>query len=252
MLRYSYSNQPTIIWWNLVRLGEALAELFCAENPDSPEFIKEGLSNAPEEAVNAWIAKAEKLIGEAGDHYKSTFMAEYSKTWASRLGFKDDRGEKDVDEIYAPMLDVLKAGGLDFHHFFRKLAGLPLLSASAKELADELFNATSCSKDAAEDLQKWVEKYQARLKQEGWEGKEEELKKELLAKNPKFVARGWVLEEVIERVEKKGERGILDEVMRMVANPFQENWEGVNEEWAEKMCGEVPGRKVGMQCSCSS
>lgn len=233
-------------------MGEALAELFCAENPDSPEFMKEGLSNAPEEAINAWVAKAEKLIGEAGDLYKTQFMAEYSKTWAGRLGIKNDMGEKDVDELYAPMLDVLKAGGLDFHHFFRKLAGMPLLSASAKELADELFDTTSCSKDAAEDLEKWIAKYQARLREEGWKGEAEELKKELLAKNPKFVPRGWVLEEVIERVEKKGEREILKEIMRMVENPFAEKWEGVTEEWAEKICGDVPGRKVSMQCSCSS
>ncbi|RAL66372.1 hypothetical protein DID88_006041 [Monilinia fructigena] len=27
MLRYSYRNQPTVIWWNLVRLGESLGEL---------------------------------------------------------------------------------------------------------------------------------------------------------------------------------------------------------------------------------
>lgn len=179
-------------------------------------------------------------------------MEEYSKTWAARLGIKNDRGERDVDDLYAPMLDVLKGGELDFHHFFRRLAGMPLLSASAKELADKLYDAISCSKNAAQDLEKWVGKYQARLKEEGWEGRDEELKKELLAKNPKFVPRGWVLEEVIERVEKKGEREILNEIMRMVENPFAEKWEGVTEEFAEKMCGDVPGRKVSMQCSCSS
>lgn len=27
MLRYSYKNQPSVIWWNLVRLGESMGEL---------------------------------------------------------------------------------------------------------------------------------------------------------------------------------------------------------------------------------
>jgi len=44
MLRYSYRNQPTIIWWNLVRLGESLGELIgIGAGVDNEEFVEKGV-----------------------------------------------------------------------------------------------------------------------------------------------------------------------------------------------------------------
>ena len=44
MLRYSYRNQPTIIWWNLVRLGESLGELMgIGADVDTEEFVEKGV-----------------------------------------------------------------------------------------------------------------------------------------------------------------------------------------------------------------
>jgi serine/tyrosine/threonine adenylyltransferase len=65
------------------------------------------------------------------------------------------------------------------------------------------------------------------------------------------VLRNWILEEVIERVEKKGERDILQRVLAMALEPFREEWGGVREE-EERFCGVVPKYKSGLQCSCSS
>lgn len=60
-----------------------------------------------------------------------------------------------------------------------------------------------------------------------------------------------MLDELIERVEKKGERDILQGVMKMALNPFEEEW-GWNKDEEERFCGDVPLFKSGMQCSCSS
>lgn len=66
-----------------------------------------------------------------------------------------------------------------------------------------------------------------------------------------FVPRSWVLDELIDRVEKKGERDILPAIMKLILDPFQENW-GWNEAEEERFCGDVPKYKGMMQCSCSS
>ena len=40
-----------------------------------------------------------------------------------------------------------------------------------------------------------------------------------------FVPRSWILDEVIERVEKKGDRKILGRVMHMALHPFDDEWD---------------------------
>jgi len=66
-----------------------------------------------------------------------------------------------------------------------------------------------------------------------------------------FIPRSWILDELIERVEKKNEREILPQIMKLALNPFQETWEW-NAEEEERFCGDVPKYKGMLQCSCSS
>ena len=66
-----------------------------------------------------------------------------------------------------------------------------------------------------------------------------------------FIPRSWILDELIERVEKKHEREILPQIMKLALNPFQESWEW-NAEEEERFCGDVPKYKGMLQCSCSS
>jgi hypothetical protein len=60
-----------------------------------------------------------------------------------------------------------------------------------------------------------------------------------------------VLDELIERVERKEERDVLQGIMKMALDPFGESW-GWNESEEERFCGDVPKYKGMMQCSCSS
>ena len=65
------------------------------------------------------------------------------------------------------------------------------------------------------------------------------------------MPRSWILDEVINRVEKKGDRDILPAVMKLALNPFEEHW-GWNEGEEERFCGDVPKYRGLLQCSCSS
>jgi uncharacterized protein YdiU (UPF0061 family) len=74
--------------------------------------------------------------------------------------------------------------------------------------------------------------------------------------NPKFVLRQWILEEIITKT--KSEKGVgvedkemLDMVLKMVLEPFNEEW-GFDKGEEERLCGDVPKIERGFQCSCSS
>ena len=260
MLRYSYKNQPTIIWWNLVRLGESLGELIGAgEKADSEEFKNDGVK---EEQMEIVVKRAEAAIEAAGEEYKTVFLAEYKRLMTARLGLKQFKGD-DFEVLYSEFLDCLEALELDFNHAFRRLSHISFEDIDTddkrKEVAGRFFHKEGLSglagpeDEARTRLGKWLEKWAERVK-EDWpnspEAREERLAA-MRAVNPKFIPRSWVLDELIDRVEKKGEREILGRVMEMALNPFQEEW-GWDREEEERFCGDVPRYQRAMQCSCSS
>ncbi|KAG6017025.1 hypothetical protein E4U43_002470 [Claviceps pusilla] len=271
MLRYSYRNQPTIIWWNLVRLGEALGELMGAAGlVDEATFISEGVKEDQQEEI---VSRAEKLIMQTGDEYKETFLNEYKKLMTARLGLRQLK-KSDFNDLFSSALDTLEAYELDFNHFFRRLSHIHLSDitshAARKEKAALFFHKEGVNEDdeARERLANWLEKWRARVV-EDWkddreqvsEARDQERQRAMKRVNPNFVPRGWVLDEVIRRVEKEGERDVLNRIMHMALNPFEDEWDGKmfdgveykgNGEEEQRWVGDVPRPGRAMQCSCSS
>ena len=258
-LRYSYKNQPSIIWWNLVRLGESMGELIgSGDKVDDKEFVEEGVSEAfaPE-----LIKRAETIIQNVGEEYKTVFLAEYTRLMRARLGLVSER-ESDFQELFSELLDTLEALELDFNHFFRRLSTIKVSDLETEEQRKEkaalFFHAegmTSTSSFtesmARERVATWLSKWVARVQQDwgrdGDAGREEKMKQ----LNPKFIPRSWILDEIIQRVEHGGERDVLNRAMNMAEHPFEEVWGGDREE-EERWCGDVPRQGRMMQCSCSS
>ena len=259
MLRYSYKNQPSIIWWNLVRLGETLGELLgSGPKVDDEEFVNKGVleSWAPE-----LIKRAETLIMNAGEEYKAVFMAEYKRLMRLRLGLLSTQ-ETDFDQLFSELLDTLEALELDFTHFFRRLSSVKLAELDSddgrKAVAARFFHAegmastTGYSEDKArERMAAWLEAWAARVKTDWGAGSDTDRETAMKKVNPKFIPRSWVLDEIIQRVEKEHDRDVLQKVMRMVEAPFAEHWGG-DEAEEERWCSDVPRQGRGMQCSCSS
>ncbi|KND94454.1 hypothetical protein TOPH_01109 [Tolypocladium ophioglossoides CBS 100239] len=267
MLRYSYKNQPTIIWWNLVRFGEAIGELMgMGAQVDDATFVAEGVKEGQEDGI---VARAEKLITQAGEEYKATFLAEYKSLMTARLGLRHFE-ESDFDELFSSGLDTMEALELDFNHFFRRLSGLKMedisTPAARKEMASVFFHKEGAPKSvgdrgAREQLATWLEKWHARVTEDWKAGKDKERIQSMKGVNPNFVPRGWILDEVIRRVEKDGERDVLDRIMHMALNPFEDEWDGktfngvawkgdAKEE--QRWIGDVPRAERALQCSCSS
>lgn len=256
-LRYSYRNQPSIIWWNLVRLGESLGELIGAgPQCDEIEFVEKGVSEtfAPE-----LIKRAEGIIQNVGEEYKTVFLAEYTRLMRLRLGLKTEQ-ESDFQTLFSDLLDCLQELELDFNHFFRRLSSIRIAELesleSRKDVARRFFHSegmtltSGFTEEVAKDrLAQWLDKWAGRIKEEGGHDTTREI--DMKKVNPKFIPRSWVLDEIIQRVDKGGERDVLKRVMRMAEAPFEDHWGGDAQE-EERWCGDVPREGRGMQCSCSS
>lgn len=257
-LRYCYKSQPSVIWWNLVRLGESFAELIGAgPQVDDEPFISNGVTEAfaPE-----LIKRAETIITNVGEEYKAVFMHEYTKLMRSRLGLLS-RQENDFDELFSELLDTMETLELDFNHFFRRLSSIKASDIASedqrKHAAGRFFHAEGVTglgiteKSARARVGQWLEKWRIRVVGDWGESRDEEREKAMKAVNPKFMPRSWVLDEVIQRVEHGGERDVLSRIMNMSLNPFEEQW-GMDAEEEKRWTGDVPRGNRQMMCSCSS
>ncbi|KAM7209525.1 Uncharacterized ACR, YdiU/UPF0061 family domain containing protein [Naviculisporaceae sp. PSN 640] len=285
-LRYSYRNQPTIIWWNLVRLGEALGELMGA-GPlvDDPSFLENGLKD--ESAAEPIIARAEKIITQVGEEYKHVFLTEYKRLVQARLGLLTHK-ESDFDQLFSNLFDLMADLSLDFNHFFRRLSTIPISSIDTEESRLEksrIFfpkdyatttSSTVPQSDGQKKLAEWLAAWRTRIIQdwgslEDWASsssvtpeKDQERMAAMKSVNPNFIPRGWILDEIIKRVEKGGERDVLRRAMHMALHPFEDTWTGNNNgtetetgyqgdaEEEQRWVGDVPTMGRAMQCSCSS
>jgi len=261
-LRYSYKNQPSVIWWNLVRLGESMGELIGAgEKVDDPTFVEKGVEEAFAPEV---IKRAETLIQAAGEEYKTLFLAEYTRLMRLRLGLRSEQ-ETDFEHLFSELLDTLEALELDFNHFFRRLSSVTLFDLRTEDLRKEkaslFFHAEGLTHTAGitdtaarERMAAWLEKWRSRVQLDWGDDGDGEREVAMKAVNPKFIPRSWVLDEIIKRVEFEGDREVIGRVMRMVGAPFEDGWGFGDQEGgeAERWCGDVPRGGRGMQCSCSS
>ncbi|KAF5510675.1 UPF0061 protein [Colletotrichum siamense] len=262
MLRYSYRNQPTIIWWNLVRFGEALGELIGAgAGVDEDTFVNQGVEESQAEVL---VGRAEKLIMQVGEEYKALFLAEYKRLMTLRVGLKNFK-DSDFDDLFSGILDTMETHELDFNHFFRRLSSVKLSQiadeAGRKEVAARFFHAEGVTDKGRADVASWLDKWRARVVEDWGEDKDDERVAAMKAVNPNFIPRGWVLDEIIKRVEKEDERDVLKRVMHMALNPFADSWDGAefdgkvykgDKQEEERWVGDVPKLKRAIQCSCSS
>ncbi|KAL8986599.1 MAG: hypothetical protein Q9177_004122 [Variospora cf. flavescens] len=258
-LRYSYRNQPSIIWWNLVRLGESLGELIGAgATVDDEQLIDKGVTKefAPE-----LVKRAETIIERVGEEYKAVFLAEYTRLMRKRFGLTSE-DPKDFDELFSDALDMMEALELDFNHFFRRLGDVTVSDLGTddqrKKMAGKFFHAEGVTglgnneDKARTKIASWLGKWRTRVLEDWGEDGDEKREMEMKKANPKFVPRSWVLDELIQRVEHGGERKVIDQVMEMALNPFNDEWNTGDRQQEERFCGDVPRQNRQMMCSCSS
>ncbi|RKF54690.1 UPF0061 protein C20G4.05c, partial [Erysiphe neolycopersici] len=256
--RYSYTKQPSIIWWNLTRLAESIGELIgIGPEIDDAVFIEKGIR---QNAAANLLSRAEALVTRAGKEFRAVYDAEYKKLMTSRLGLKTSP-VSDSKDLYDELLDTMEALELDFNHFFRRLSYLrmdELVTESQRQSRASMFfheegikGPSISDADARKRIGDWLGKWRQRVI-EDWGPTENDMPRQASMKlvNPSFLPRSWILDEVIKRVTG-GDKEVLSQVLTMACAPFEDSW-GTNEIQERRWCGDVPINQRAMHCSCSS
>lgn len=193
LLRYSYKNQPSIIWWNLVRLGESFGELMgSGDQVDDEVFISKGVT---EEFAPTLVKRAETIIDRTGEEYKTIFMNEYKRLMTLRLGLKSQQ-PSDFSNLFSDLLDTLEALELDFNIFFRRLSGISLPDIETEDqrkniasifFHDEGIGGVGNTEDSAKQrIGKWLSEWRERVLQDWGSEKDADIQRQesMKAVNP--------------------------------------------------------------------
>lgn len=277
--RYAYRLQPTMGVFAIRELLNAIAPLVGFE-------IEHNRAPAPAELLSAGSAQIDEWTDLCSDEYSeklegiftNTLLEHWKEAYRARLGLSTAESD-DKSSIIDPLSDVLT--DLDFSTTLRRLCSLPALlksrsaTAEDEEKLKEIINVF-LSGDQASGLQPWYDvsilpeyirsqketqartwllTYTRRLLKEGRDG--DEVTREMKSKNPRFVLRNWVTNEVAKRLEEDNDTDVLAKVLEMATKPF-EDWgvprEGKSEEEVKeeaRLCS--LGRPLtGNLPSCSS
>ncbi len=178
--RYAYANQPAIAEWNLVRLAECLLPLLADDT----------------EAASAEANAALDLFAPA-------FERAYHAGLRRKLGLLTER---DGDaELAGDLLLAMAANMADFTNTFRGL------SEGNDDAVRALF-----SDPAAFDA--WAPRWRQRLHDEG--ATPASRRAAMLAANPAYIPRNHRVEAVIRAAVDRGDFAPFEEVLAVLANPF--------------------------------
>lgn len=134
--RYSFANQPSIIWWNLQQFAKDLACLLGPKARDLELLLKGELDSVDDALEKTMIERVQKLVKLNANEYKYVFTTRYAQIMSKRLGVDLDletcmnsTSAKDIEHaaekskefcavIVEPLLHILQATKIDYNNFF--------------------------------------------------------------------------------------------------------------------------------------
>lgn len=135
--RYSFENQPEIIWWNLLQLAQSMAILLGSDNKLLAKLIDHGVSTLNEQHMTDITSRANAIVKRCAYEYKLIYNVHYAHLMAKRLGINfpvpndlDDRVKIErlasqaqalQTEIINPLLQVMITTKIDFNNLFVNL-----------------------------------------------------------------------------------------------------------------------------------
>jgi uncharacterized protein YdiU (UPF0061 family) len=188
MGRYGYGNQPHAAHWNVTRLAEALLPLLAEEAGGDA----------------AGLDAAHAAIAGFGAAYDAALLAGLRR----KLGLATER-EGDL-ALAEDLLERMAANRADFTLTFRRLCG----EAGVRELFPD---------PAAFDA--WAKAWRARLADEG--ATVDDRAAAMRRVNPAYIPRNHMVEAMIEAAVERGDFAPFEELLQVVANPYEERagWE---------------------------
>lgn len=190
--RYAWARQPTVGFWNLRALAQALLPLI----PD------------------------DELALEAIDLYKAVFAEALQTRWSAKLGLATREAED--RSLIDGLLQLMATDRADFTITFRRLASFSTAPDAANDAVRDLFIGR-------EAFDGWAVLYAARLRREG--SIDAERASRMNAANPKFVLRNHLAESAI-RAAQEGDFGELARLQAVLDRPFDEHDADASERYA--------------------
>ncbi|MEO3384937.1 protein adenylyltransferase SelO [Mesorhizobium sp. CAU 1741] len=184
--RYAYVNQPRIAVWNLARLAEALLPI-----------IGEG---------DAALEEAQAVLGTFQQRYETAFHAGIRR----KLGLLTEQGEDMA--LAADLLERMAQNGADFTLTFRDLANELDAPEGKARARDHFIDPTS--------FDDWAARWRDRLAREPEH--QTERAAIMRATNPRYIARNHRVEEVIKAATESGDFAPFEQLVAVLANPFDE------------------------------
>ncbi|MFI0848385.1 YdiU family protein [Mesorhizobium sp. IMUNJ 23232] len=185
--RYAYANQPRIAVWNLARLAETLLPLL-AENDDEA------------------VALAEDALRKFQAAYDGVFHAGLRR----KLGLFTERSEDLA--LAGGLLETMAGNQADFTLVFRTL-GEDLRAAAGEGATRSLFANPA-------EFDDWAKRWRDRLalEPEHDAGRQAAMN----AINPKYIPRNHRVEQMIRAAVDQSDLGPFEELLSMLAKPFDE------------------------------
>ncbi|WP_457748045.1 protein adenylyltransferase SelO [Sulfurimonas sp.] len=165
------------------------------------------------------------------DIYANQYEKKYLELMKNKLGLFQE--EENDASLVRWLLGTLESCVVDYTLFFRKLSYYNGDNETLTELCEY----------QQRPLQEWLEAYSTRLKKESLD--DEVRKKKMLASNPKYILKNFLLQEAIEKAQN-GDFSMVDDMLSVAHAPFDEHLE------LEYLARQTPKSAKNIKLSCSS
>ena len=211
--RYRFGNQPTIAYWNLVQLANAIYPL---------------------------ILRAESLQ-QALSAYTHSFDTGWKAMMAAKLGLAGI--ELGDDALVSGLFQLLQAAETDMTLFYRRLADVDITQETdtlAEFLAMLQQNSYApLTDETLENAKIWFQAYRGRSLRDG--RPQPERRAAMNAVNPKYVLRNYLAQQAIDQAEQ-GDFAMVWELLELLRSPYAEQPEKAHfaakrPDWAKQRAG---------------
>jgi serine/tyrosine/threonine adenylyltransferase len=184
--RYAYNNQPNIGLWNLSRFAECLLPLIDMNTDTAVEKARRSL---------------ERFVRRYQQHWLSGMRA--------KLGLEHQRDEDRA--LIEELLSVMADGDADFTLTFYQLSLL-----DAGQVNDDAIRVLF---DHTGQIDQWLEKWRARLRQEA--GNDDERKTLMRGVNPVYIPRNHQIEAAIRSAEDFDDFSAFHALHAVLQKPYE-------------------------------
>ncbi len=224
--RYRFGNQPSIVLWNVVQLGNALYPII--EDVDAMEVVLNSFNEA--------------------------FAKKYHFMMLDKMGLSFDKlrmtNTKADSQLILDLQKNLRAIETDMTIFFRNLANVKRVMSNNEAIdiiKDAFYTPSDFDSEVKENWHQWFTQYLQRLNREKQSDADRKVK--MNSVNPKYVLRNYMAQLAIDNADK-GDYKLIDELYQLLKKPYDEQPE--HEQWFAKR-PDWARNKVGCSMlSCSS